>query len=186
MAELKEIVSFLDENLRTKEVPDYSGALNGLQLEGAGGVNKVVSAVDASLPVIRKAVESGADLLVVHHGMFWQGAKPLTGAFYEKVKLAMDGGMGIYSAHIPLDIHNKWGNNILVSEALGLEDPQPFFDWKGISLGLRQETSMSLSELEEKLATVFPGRIHICRGGNQLAGEIGIITGGAGSEVELG
>ena len=104
MANLSEIVEYLDRELSIASIPDYPGALNGLQLESRGEVEKVVAAVDASLPVIEKAVEAEADLLVVHHGMFWQGAKPFTGALYEKIKLAMDAGLAIYSAHIPLSL----------------------------------------------------------------------------------
>ena len=71
MTTLDDIVSFLDSELRIKEVPDYPGAMNGLQMEGQQKVERVAVAVDASLPVVRKAVDSGANLLIVHHGMFW-------------------------------------------------------------------------------------------------------------------
>ena len=104
MATLDDIVSFLDTELRIKEVPDYPGAMNGLQMEGRQAVKRVAVAVDASLPVVRKAIESGANLLIVHHGMFWNGARMVTGATYEKFKIAMEAGLAIYSAHIPLDI----------------------------------------------------------------------------------
>ncbi len=84
MASLDEIVAFLDDELRLSEVPDYPGALNGLQMQGGEEVQRVAAAVDASLPVVKKAVAAGVDLLVVHHGMFWKGARPVTGATYEK------------------------------------------------------------------------------------------------------
>src|SRR5687767_6141311 len=89
MPSLHEIVSFLDAELRSAEIPDYAGAVNGLQLENGGTVTRIAAAVDASLPVVEAAVAAGADLLVVHHGMFWQGAQPLTRAFYKKIKTAM-------------------------------------------------------------------------------------------------
>ena len=79
MARLDEIVSFLNTELRLEEIPDYPGAHNGLQLQNGGEVSRVVAAVDASLPVVEKAVAAGADLLVVHHGMFWQGCVRLPG-----------------------------------------------------------------------------------------------------------
>jgi putative NIF3 family GTP cyclohydrolase 1 type 2 len=91
--------------------------------------------VDASLPVIEAAAAGGPGLLIVHHGMFWQGPQPVTGPFYRKLKTAMDAGLAVYSAHLPLDIHPEWGNNILLAKAIGLIDPQPFFEWKGIHLG---------------------------------------------------
>ena len=95
MPSLHEIVSFLDTQLRTAEIPDYPGAVNGLQLENGGAVTRIAAAVDASLPVVEAAVAMGADLLLVHHGMFWQGTQPLTRAYYRKVKTAIDGGLAI-------------------------------------------------------------------------------------------
>lgn len=184
MAKLSEIVEYLDRELSIASIPDYPGALNGLQLESRGEVEKVVAAVDASLPVIEKAVEAEADLLVVHHGMFWQGAKPFTGALYEKIKLAMDAGLAIYSAHIPLDVHAKWGNNACLVKELGLTEVEPFFDWKGILLGLKGGFEGSRDELVKGLEKATSSQVHMCPGGTEEAGIVGVITGGAGSEVE--
>ena len=117
---LSDIVRYLDRELRISELPDYPGAINGLQLDGGGGVQRIAVAVDASLPVVRRAVGEGAQLLLVHHGMFWNGTKPVTGPLYEKLKLAMDAGMGIYSAHLPLDVHPRFGNNACLAEALAI------------------------------------------------------------------
>lgn len=183
MASLQEIVAFLDAELRIAEIPDYSGAVNGLQLANEGTVTKVAAAVDASLPVVEAAVEAGADLLVVHHGMFWQGAQPLTGAFYRKIKAAMDAGLAIYSAHLPLDVHPELGNNILLMRALGLEPDGTFFDWKGIRLGLTAPAGLSRDELRDKLASAVGGAVHLCPGGPEKVRRIGLVTGGAGSEV---
>ncbi|MEN8871283.1 MAG: Nif3-like dinuclear metal center hexameric protein, partial [Akkermansiaceae bacterium] len=105
MAKLSEVVELLETELGTAGVPDYPRAYNGLQLQNEGEVCRVACAVDASLPVIEKAVADGADLLIVHHGMFWQGVRMLTGAAYSKLKIAMDSGLAIYSSHIPLDVH---------------------------------------------------------------------------------
>lgn len=183
MASLQEIVAFLDAELRIAEIPDYSGAVNGLQLANGGTVTKVAAAVDASLRVVEAAVAAGADLLVVHHGMFWQGAQPLTGAFYRKIKAAMDGGLAIYSAHLPLDVHPEMGNNILLMRALGLESDGTFFEWKGIRLGLTAPAALSRDELRDKLAAAVGGPVHCCPGGPRQVKRIGLVTGGAGSEV---
>jgi len=85
----------MDRELRISEIPDYPGAFNGLQMEGRGEVRRVAAAVDASLPVVREAAEAGADLLLVHHGMFWGGTRPVTGAVYEKFKVAIEAGLAI-------------------------------------------------------------------------------------------
>jgi dinuclear metal center YbgI/SA1388 family protein len=183
MADLHSIINYLDQTLRVAEIPDYPGAMNGLQLTGNTEVNKVVAAVDASLPVVRDAVAAGADLLIVHHGMFWSGAQPIVGGLYEKLKLAMDAGLAIYSCHIPLDVHPELGNNALLTQALGMDGVKPFFDWKGIKLGLQQVLDVTLLELAGKVERAVGSKVHVCSGGNGDAGVVGVITGGAGGEI---
>jgi len=183
MASLDDLRSYLDEELRIAEIPDYPGAVNGLQLEADGPIDKVAAAVDASLPVIEAAAASGAGLLLVHHGMFWQGVQPLRDAFYRKIRTAMDAGLAIYSAHLPLDIHPRWGNNACLGEALGIGVPEPFFDWKGIRLGLRAEVELDRASLHELLQQVVGGPVHLCPGGPETIRRLGWITGGAGSEI---
>jgi dinuclear metal center YbgI/SA1388 family protein len=185
MTALAEMVSFLDRELRIAEIPDYPAALNGLQLANDGGVKRVVAAVDASLAVVEEAAAGGTPaLLIVHHGMFWQGTQALTGPHYRKIKTAMDAGLALYSAHLPLDIHPQWGNNIQLAQALGLANPIPFFHWKDIFLGLRGAWSGTRDELAMALSrAVGGGPVHVAAGGPAEIREIGLITGGAGSEI---
>lgn len=183
MVSLADLVDFLNRELRIAEIPDYPGAVNGLQLANDGQVGRIVAAVDATLPVIEEAKAGGPGLLIVHHGMFWQGTQPLTGAFYRKIKTAMDAGLAIYSAHLPLDVHPVLGNNIGLARAIGLTDPQPFFDWKGIQLGLRGNWHGSRANLAETLGHAVDGPVHVCPGGPDQVTSLGLITGGAGSEV---
>lgn len=184
MAQLSEIVAFMNTKLRVEEIPDYPRAQNGLQLENAGIVTKVASAVDASLPVIEKAAAAGCDLLLVHHGMFWQGVRPLTAAYYRKIKLAMDANLAIYSVHIPLDIHPVLGNNALLAKKIDLEVTGTFMERKGIYLGLCGHMELTLGELKSRLSDVLGGPVLSCGSETSPAGNVGIITGGAGSEVE--
>lgn len=184
MADLGEIVAFLESGLRVSSIPDYPGAMNGLQLENAGKIERIYAAVDASLAVIEEAAAGeGPGLLIVHHGMFWQGAQPVTGPFYRKLKCAMDAGLAVYSSHLPLDVHPEWGNNILLARAVGLQDPEPFFEQNGLLLGIRGSWSGSRGELEETLRNALGGGVHVCPGGPDSIRTVGIITGGAGSEV---
>ena len=185
MASLQEIVAFLDAELRISEIPDYSGAVNGLQLENGGTVTKVAAAVDASLPVVEAAVAEGADLLVVHHGMFWQGAQPLTRVFYRKIKTAMDGGLAIYSAHLPLDVHPELGNNALMMKAMGFEVDGTFMPSKGIELGLVATVDVGREDLVERVRKAVGGGVHLCPGGPERVKKLGLVTGGAGSEVAV-
>ncbi len=180
---LDEIVTYLDRHLKTDAIPDYPGALNGLQLRGEGRVRKAVAAVDAALPVIRAAVEAKADLLLVHHGMFWGGAQLIDGAYYEKLKLAMGADLAIYSSHIPLDVHPRLGNNVLLGKAIGLGKARPFFEWKGIKLGFRYEMSLRRDTLMKRVEKAVGGAVHLAPGGPKTVKRIGVITGGAGSEI---
>ncbi|WP_367870167.1 Nif3-like dinuclear metal center hexameric protein [Luteolibacter sp. Populi] len=185
MPSLRDIVDFLDTELRIREIPDYAGAVNGLQLENGGSVTRIAAAVDASLPVVEAAVAAGADLLLVHHGMFWQGAQPLTRAFYQKIKAAMDAGLAIYSSHLPLDVHPELGNNALLLKALGIAVSGTFFEWKGLHIGLLADVEIARTTLVEKLSAAVGGSVHVCPGGPEIVRKIGLVTGGAGAEVAM-
>lgn len=183
MTTLDALVGFLDRELDLAAIPDYPGALNGLQLANGGEVGRVVAAVDASLPVVREAAAGGPGLLLVHHGMFWQGARPVTGAFYQKLKVAMEAGLAIYSAHLPLDVHPVWGNNAVLARLLGLSNTEPFLDWKGLAVGLKGRWEGPRSELAARVAEAVGGPVNVCAGGPAQVARLGIVTGGAGSEV---
>jgi dinuclear metal center YbgI/SA1388 family protein len=180
------VSAYLHELLSSDEIPDYPGALNGLQLSNGGAeVTKIIASVDACLPVVQEAVKRCGDLLLVHHGMFWQGAQRIEGSVYEKVKTAIDAGLAIYSAHIPLDVHDEFGNNAELGRGLGLGEGGSFFPWKGIELGRCYEPSEGIDReaLRAKVADVVGGPAQLCAGGPEVASRIGIITGGAGSEI---
>lgn len=184
MAELKNLVRAANEWLNLNAIPDYPGALNGLQLENSGNVTVVAAAVDACLPVIEAACARGVDLLVVHHGLFWQGAQKIEGALYRKLKLAIDHDLAIYSAHLPLDVHPELGNNARLFSALGLGvSGVPFFPWKGMDLGLRCSVEITREDLLEKVETATGSPLHLCPGGPGQVKEMGLITGGAGSQI---
>ncbi len=183
MVELAEVVNFLDQELRTKEISDYPGAMNGLQLENSGKITRIIGAVDASLNVVEAAAQYECSLLIVHHGMFWQAPQPITQSIYKKIKRAMDANLAIYSSHIPLDLHPKWGNNIGLARAIGLENISPFFDYKGHDLGFRGNWSGDRSGLRDAISTAVSGPVHLCPAGPVEGLSVGVITGGAGSEV---
>ena len=182
---LGKIVCHLDTRLRIEEIPDYPGALNGLQLENRDGeVTRVAASVDAHLPVIEKAVAAGADLLVVHHGMFWGGPHGLTGAQFAKFSQAIDRGLAIYSVHLPLDMHPELGNNALLAKALGLEVTGEFGDFNGVAIGVRGRWNRgNRSALKNALESATGHGAHLCPGGPETPEKIGLITGGGGDHV---
>ena len=148
---LDEIVRHLDGYLRTAEIADYSEAQNGLQLENAGSVSKVAAAVDACGYTVEHAAAQGADLLLVHHGLFWGGVHPMTGHRYRMWKQAMNAGIAVYGSHLPLDVHPVVGNNARLCAALGLGATEPFMPFKGMSIGLRARFAGSRVELTDLL-----------------------------------
>ena len=150
MTTTREIVSYLDSLLETPSIPDYSNALNGLQLDNGGTVRKVAASVDFSLRGIRQAVGEGANFLILHHGMFWGGLRPITATAYERMKMLIDNDVAVYSSHLPLDRHPIFGNNVLLSRELGL-NPSGEFAWtKGIAIGLSGNSDVPTAELAER------------------------------------
>lgn len=181
---LTDLTAYLDAELRIAEIADYGPALNGLQIQNAKGhVTKVVAAVDACLPSIRKAIALRADLMLVHHGLFWSGLQPVTKSVFEKHRLCIENNLAIYSAHLPLDAHPTLGNNAVLLKALGLEPTGTFHPYKGTDIGLRAETEMLRDELVTRLKTATGAAVHVCPGGPVTVRRIGLVTGGAGSEV---
>jgi dinuclear metal center YbgI/SA1388 family protein len=182
MAALSEIVTFLDRELKTSEIRDYPGALNGLQLENDGTVNRVISAVDASLAVIEEAAKEGG-LLLVHHGMFWQGAQKITGPYFQKLKAAIDGKLAIYSSHLPLDFHPEIGNNILLARAIGLKSIQPILPKDGFASAVVGEWDGSRNDLQKAIENAVGRPLQLCACGSETPRQVAVMTGGAGSEV---
>lgn len=181
---LNDIVRHCDQILRTSEVSDYSGAVNGLQVENRGRINRIAAAVDASHATVRKAIDLRADLLVVHHGLFWSARHPWTGRNYELLRLLLDHDVAVYSSHLPLDMHPKLGNNILLSQALGLRNASPFFYDKEQHLGVQVRQKISRGTLEAKLTAALGGKVMVIPGGPETCQRIGIVTGGAGDELK--
>jgi dinuclear metal center YbgI/SA1388 family protein len=183
MPELAEIVRFADEHLRLTEIEDYPNALNGLQIENSGSVTNIGAAVDASSRTLQSAAERGVDLLVVHHGLFWRGLQPISGALFRTLKTALDHNIALYSAHLPLDLHPQIGNNSLLAAALGLENTEPFLEMKGQPIGRKAATAMRRDELIAKLEESLGGSVQCIGAGPMETKVIGIVTGGAGGEI---
>lgn len=162
-ADLRSIVAHLDELLRTREVPDYSGAVNGLQVANAGRVARVATAVDFSRPAIEQAVAAGAQLLIVHHGMFWAGAQPIVGPSYERVRLLFAHDLAVYSAHLPLDVHPSLGNNVLLAQQLGLTPNGGFARYKTVDVGVSGESDLATIELAARAAGFAARWGHVVR-----------------------
>lgn len=181
---LASIVKYCDRTLRTDEFTDWPGAVNGLQVANNGSVSKIAAAVDGTLATVQRAIALGADLLIVHHGLFWSPSHPWTGRRYELIKLLIENNLAVYSSHLPLDAHPRIGNNAQLGRALGLKQPKPFFLEKGQNIGLRYEGAIRRDELQKRLAMVLKAEPRLIPGGPDTCRSIGIVTGGAGDELK--
>src|SRR5215472_5246859 len=183
MPTLFEIVEYTNDYLRSDEIEDWPNALNGLQIENSGKVMKVGAAVDVSTRVLTAAATKHVDLLIVHHGLFWPGLQSVTGALRRQLKIAFENDIALYSAHLPLDVHSKVGNNARLAAALGLKSTKRFLKEKGQSVGLKGKAPIPRSALIRKLRTVLRSPVKTCNFGPAQPRRVGIITGAAGSEI---
>jgi dinuclear metal center YbgI/SA1388 family protein len=151
-AALADIASRADGLLRVAEIPDYPNAVNGVQFAHRGPVRALASAVDASERSIRGAAAAGANLLLVHHGLFWGGVQPLTGFRHERIRLLMEHDIAVYSAHLPLDAHETMGNSRLLADHLGLPVGSGFAHFQGVACGVRGVSDVATGELSAQVA----------------------------------
>lgn len=184
MVQLNDIVSFCQEITGSDSIKDFSGAFNGLQFANDGVVTKIGAAVDAGLVPFRQAVNERVDFLIVHHGLFWSGAKPIVGAEYEKYRALIDGNLAVYSCHLPLDAHPEIGNNALLAKKLGIRPHGSFLPYEGADIGFVGEWQASRDELKDRLNRLFPEGIQSMEFGSPQPERICVVTGSGASAVE--
>ncbi|HEX6939256.1 MAG TPA: Nif3-like dinuclear metal center hexameric protein [Longimicrobiales bacterium] len=178
-----ELFEYLDAYLRIGEVPDDPNALNGLQVEGRAEVERLGAAVDASEASIREAARRGCDVLLVHHGLFWDGNVPVTGRRYRRLRLLIERGIALYSAHLPLDVHPEVGNNVELARALGIEVRGWFGEYRGVPIGVWGELELRREALLARLDEVLGGRVRLLPGGPERVARVGVLTGAGGSMI---
>jgi dinuclear metal center YbgI/SA1388 family protein len=183
-ASLAAIVKHCDRTLRTPEVGDYDNAVNGLQVENRGTVSRIAATVDASLATVKLAIEARADLLVVHHGLFWSQTHPWVKKKYELIRLLVENNLAVYSSHLPLDLHPQLGNNAQLCAALGFKKIKPFFSSHGQTIGFRTETKITRQQLAQRLRRVLGDEGKLLPGGPEICRRIGVVTGGAGGDLK--
>jgi dinuclear metal center YbgI/SA1388 family protein len=180
-----ELIKYFSQLLLPENFEDY--APNGLQIEGGEKIQKVAFAVSATQDSIQKAIAWGAQALVVHHGVIWkyQGGRPITGAWGERIRLCVKNDLNLFAFHLPLDAHLEVGNAVSLARELGIKNITPFGPYKRQFLGAKGEFDSPLSgaELKTKLEGVLSHSIiHAEPGPDKKIKSIGIITGGANNE----
>jgi dinuclear metal center YbgI/SA1388 family protein len=182
-ATLKQIVEFLDRELDIDGFTDSSA--NGLQVEGRADVRRVGLAVDACVPSFRAAAERGSDLLVVHHGLIWDGVRAVRGVFRKRLAFLLESDVGLYAAHIPLDAHAKLGNNVLLARALGLRKLRPFCRYRGRAISFAGELARPVAarDLAERMAKKLSTRTRVVGDRRARVRRIGVVSGGGSFAV---
>lgn len=182
--DFRSLVAYLDDYLRVSQVPDYPNALNGLQVDGGRGeVRRIAVAVDAAQHTIDAAVRGGADLLIVHHGLFWDGNRTVTGRRYRRLKALMDADLPLYASHLPLDVHPEVGNNAVLARELGVDIRGAFGEYRGFPVGVWGELEIRREALCARLDALLGGRVKLVPGGPEQVRTVAVITGGAGGET---
>lgn len=182
--ETTELTAYLDGFLKVAETPDAAGALNGLQVDNGGRVERIAAAVDASERAIRATVEGGFDLLLVHHGMFWDGNRRVVGRRYRKLKLLFEAGVAVYAAHIPLDLHPEVGNNAILARELGVEVEGTFGAYKGVEIGVHGRLDLKREGLAARLQDLLGSPVRFVPGGPERVRRVGVVTGSGADAIE--
>ncbi len=181
MPSLERLVRFLDDYLKTNDVDDSSW--NGLQFEGSGTVKKAAFAVDAGVESFKMSVEEKADLLIVHHGHFWDFRSPsITGWAKQRMKILFENDISLYVSHNPLDRHKEVGHNAEILKLLGAKITGEFFLYHGKNIGWIGERSkaLALKEIEEKLNRELNTVCRVLPFGGKKIRTIAVCSGGGG------
>ncbi|HEX6589268.1 MAG TPA: Nif3-like dinuclear metal center hexameric protein [Longimicrobiales bacterium] len=178
-----EIAAYLDEYLQIASIRDWKNALNGLQVANSGSVHRVAAAVDASEQTIDAAIERGCDLLLVHHGLFWAGNRPVTGSRYRRLRALIAHDVAVYGAHLPLDVHPDVGNNALLARALGLVPSGTFASHEGRDIGITATCDRTRADLVSALERELGGAVRLIAGGPERVRRVGVLTGSGGSAI---
>ena len=185
-AKLADVVKFLDKFSNKDAFEDFEGSFNGLEFENSGAVGRIASAVDAGLGEIEAAAALGANLLIVHHGMYWTPPIPAVGHNYQKIKALLANDVAVYAMHLPLDAHPKVGNNVLLARALGLRITGSCFPHAGRGIGVLAACPKGgIDALRARLQNLFPATYKEILFGADAPKKIAICSGSCGDVVPL-
>jgi dinuclear metal center YbgI/SA1388 family protein len=182
VAQLSAVISYLDELLEIDDFQDYGP--NGLQVPGPGEVSVVVTGVSAHRELFERAAGAGAQLVVAHHGLFWDfHPRAITPAMKERLRVLFDNDIALAGYHLPLDAHPEVGNNALICAALGLERAEPFGEHRGRAVGFvgRSAGGIPFEELRSRCGAAFGREPFTWDTGPELVHSVGIVSGGAAS-----
>ncbi len=173
-----EIIAYLNPLLEIETIKDAS--CNGLQVQGADAVSAVGLAVDACMATYKKAVQKKCQMLLVHHGMIWTGLTSITKAVHAQVAYLIKQNLNLYAAHLPLDMHPVFGNNILLVNMLNATDIKPFGAYHGAMIGFEASlcAPMTIDELGGFYSKRLQGTYSKLAFGKKKIRSIAVVSGG--------
>ena len=180
MADIHQITKFLDEELDIHIIQDSS--CNGLQVENDAEISKIAFAVDACQETFEKTKEAGCQMLITHHGLIWDGIKYIKGNTYQKIKYLINNNIALYAAHLPLDMHPLYGNNVQLAKLLNLENTKPFGYHNDKPIGIMGEVNLTLDEVKDILSSINIKTDSLDFGNNEIK-TIAIVSGGAAKDT---
>lgn len=184
MTKLTDLVAYCDRRTRRADFRDYPGSFNGLQFKNDGGVTKIGAAVDAGVVPFQRAVAAGVDFLIVHHGMFWDTPRRLTGPGQRRAAVLRQGNCALYSSHLPLDAHPQLGNNALLARQLGLTPRRRFLPLAGRTIGCIAPSRLTRAALRRKLEARYP-RVLAIEFGSAAPRQIAFCSGSGRSAIPV-
>ena len=166
-------------------------SMNGIQVGSGSGdpsdveIKKAAFAVDACMETFERAAGLNADMLFVHHGLFWGRPVQVDGAHYRRLKFLMDNNIALYASHLPLDMHPEFGNNAGICSALGITEPEPFGEYHGIKIGFKGQLpeSCSMEQVLDKLGLTADRALSVLPFGSAVINSIAVVSGGAADDV---
>jgi len=184
MPTLDQLVAFCDTRTRRAAFKDAPGAMNGLQVANRGRVARIGAAVDAGVVPFQRAAASGVDFLIVHHGIYWNMPRPLTGAAYRQVATLVAADCALYSSHLPLDAHPRLGNNALLARQLGLKPRRGFLPNEGGPIGRIAPSRLTRAALRARLERHY-ARVIAIEYGSARPREVAFCSGSGNGAVPL-
>ncbi len=184
---LKEFDNYIRSVLDMEGTSGIDSSINGIQVERKNReIKRAAFAVDACMEVFEQAAAGGADIIFVHHGLFWGKPVPVTGGMYRRISFLMEKDIALYAAHLPLDVHPELGNNAGLARAAGLKELEPFGIYKGKTIGVKGifEKPVSIEEVVGLLGLDTDNCLGILPFGRKEITSAGVIAGGGAREVE--
>ena len=173
----EKLIDYLNNELDIANIPDR--CTNGLECEGSDKISKIGLCTDICMNTVEQALESNCQMLIAHHGFIWGDLKRLTGPLYKILKLAISNGLNLYAAHLPLDRHPLFGNNIQLAHMIGLKKIKPFGLYDGLTIGWGGTLSkpMSAVAIAERFQMNIGGEPTVLNFGKKAISTVAIVSG---------